>query len=417
MNGPRERLAWLILLGSLSICIGLAIAIPITASAILQRATRSLTVNVQANQGTVGILQSDGVTGALFAGEPAQNLDPGGVILTNSTDQALVLLQLPDDEQILARISVYGNSNVNLERATTPRFATSSASNNLDMTLSSGRLHLSVPKVDGRSLSLRLAVPQGQISIQEPGQYSVLTSNTETQLAVLQGAASLSDGVDELTLLTDQRGLLPTDQPPSGPLDTERNLIKNGDFGQGIGGWVPLAPNVELAGQAPAEAGVIVDADEPTLVFTRVGLGHADAGLRQIINQDVADYESLTLVVSMRIAEQSLGVCGQQGSECPLIIRIEYVDANGVDQTWQQGFYAVGNIGPDTPDVCVACPPPLNEHQRVPFQQIVFHESENLIEKLGQLNILPQQIKSITLIASGHTFSTEVLEVALVAKE
>jgi hypothetical protein len=67
--------------------------------------------------------------------------------------------------------------------------------------------------------------------------------------------------------------------------------------------------------------------------------------------------------------------------------------------------------------VCVACPPPLNEHQQVPYEQLVFFESENLLERLGQLDILPRQIKTITLIVSGHEFETEVVDVALIAEE
>jgi hypothetical protein len=100
-----------------------------------------------------------------------------------------------------------------------------------------------------------------------------------------------------------------------------------------------------------------------------------------------------------------------------VIVRIEYVDVNGVDQTWQKGFYASGNVGPDTPDVCVACPPPLNEHQRVPFGQIAFYESENLLEKLGQIGVSPAKIKSITVIASGHSFESQIFDLSLIAVE
>jgi hypothetical protein len=178
-----------------------------------------------------------------------------------------------------------------------------------------------------------------------------------------------------------------------------------------------LAPNVEIDGQPTVEVGVNISVDEPGVRFRRVGLGHADAGLRQIIDEDVTDFDSLQLLISMEVSEQSLGVCGERGSECPLIVRIEYVDVNGVDQTWQQGFYTSGEISPVTPDVCVACAPPLNEHQRVPFDQLVFYESENLLERLGQLDILPRHVKSIMLIASGHTFDTQVVDVALLARE
>jgi hypothetical protein len=135
------------------------------------------------------------------------------------------------------------------------------------------------------------------------------------------------------------------------------------------------------------------------------------------MSQDVTDFQNLRLLVSMIIAEQSLGVCGQLGSECPLIIRLEYVDTNGVDQVWQQGFYANGIFSPDTPDVCATCPDPKNVHQQVSFRQLVFYESDNLMERLGQLGIQPRQLKSITIIASGHTFDTKIIDIAVMAEE
>lgn len=417
MNGRRERLAWIILLASFVICGTLALFIPVGFGALIQQATRSLPVTVQANQGTVGILQGDAETVALFAGDPPQSLNPNGSILTNNTDTALLLVHSPDEEKLLARIQVYGNTNLSLDQATSPRFSASSNEHNLAVTLTSGRAQITLPESTERTLMTRLSVPQGQILFEETGRYSVMTSNIETQVAVLQGQAVAEAGGSTLELETDQRGVLPTGRPLEGPMETERDLVRNGDFSRGLEEWLSLTSNVEIAGQPSVETTVDLGSSEPTVRFERSGLGHVDTGLRQIINQDVADFESLRLLASMRIMNQTLGVCGEKGSECPLMIRIEYEDMNGVGQTWQQGFYAVGAVGPDTPDVCVACPPPLNEHQNVPYEQLAFFESENLLEKLDQLGILPRQIKSITLIVSGHEFATEVVDVALIAEE
>lgn len=417
MNGRRERLAWMILLASFAICGSLALFVPVAVGAIIQRATRSLSVTVQANQGTVGILQGDAETVALFAGDPPQTLSPNGSILTNNTDTALLLVHSPDEEQLLARIQVYGNTSLSLDQATSPRFSASSNEHNLMISLTSGRAQVTLPDTAGRPLLATVSVPQGQIVLGESGRYSVITSNVETQIAVLQGLAAAEAAGNTLELETDQRGILPTGRPVQGPMATERNLVRNGDFSRGLDMWLSLSSNVEIVGQPDVETAVSTEAGEPTLRFARAGLGHVDTGLRQIINQDVADFESLRLLASMRIMSQTLGVCGEKGSECPLTIRVEYEDINGVSQVWQQGFYAVGSVGPDTPDVCVACPPPLNEHQNVPFQQLAFYESENLLEKLGQLGILPRQIKSITLIVSGHEFDTEIVDVALIAEE
>ena len=52
----RQRLGWTFLLGSFAICVILTVTVPFTVNAYLQNATEVLTVAVQANQGTVGIV-------------------------------------------------------------------------------------------------------------------------------------------------------------------------------------------------------------------------------------------------------------------------------------------------------------------------------------------------------------------------
>lgn len=417
MNGRRQRLAWAIVLSALAICVGTAIFLPVLLNTYRQRATRETSLTVQANQGTVGVVHGDAESVALFAGDPGFSLDAGTMVLTNATDTALILAQAPEQGPLIARIQVYGSTQLGVEQARSPRFESSSKGNELDLDLLAGRILLSVPNEQVRPLALRVRTPQGAVLIEEPGLYSVNATNAASEATVLQGELKMMSDRQELSLKRDERAILSGDETLEGPLTAERNLIANGDFSEALEMWLPLAPNTEIAGQSHVDVTVEETDPEPAVVFKRLGVGHADAGLRQVIGQDVTDFESLRLLMSMRIVEQSLGVCGEQGSECPVIVRIEYADVNGVDQTWQQGFYAVGEVGPDTPDVCVACPPPLNEHQRIPFGQIVFYESENLLEKLGQIGVLPAQIKSITVIGSGHSFNSQIFDLSLIAVE
>ncbi|HUS94272.1 MAG TPA: hypothetical protein VMZ24_03735 [Patescibacteria group bacterium] len=417
MIDRRQRLAWILLLAGFIAFLGMLVSIPIAVNWTIQEATRSLNIMVQANQGTVGVLRSDGETVALFTGDPAYEINAGSTVLTNAADQAFLLVNTPDNQSQAMRVQIYGNTHVSVDRAMAPRFSASSSNHDIALTLNGGRLFVGVPEIGERDISVRMSTPQGVISFNQEGQYSISSSNTETLVAVLDGEATVTSAEAEISLISDQRVALLSDGSISGPFGAERNLVTNGGFADGLSEWVGLAPNVEIADQSEVEVDVQMDGNEPILIFRRVGLGHADAGMRQIIGEDVTDYSSLSVAISMEVAEQSLGVCGQQGSECPLILRIEYVDMNGVDQIWQQGFFAVGEIGSTTPDVCVACPPPLNEHQRVPYKQLVFYESDNLMEKLRLLNAQPQQIKSLTLIASGHTFDTRVVDIALMARE
>ena len=156
---------------------------------------------------------------------------------------------------------------------------------------------------------------------------------------------------------------------------------------------------------------------EPVLRFERGGIGHADARVLQSINQTVADYDSLRLLLTLRIMEQSLGVCGIQGSECPLFVRINYVDENGVSQTWQQGFFASGEIDDNTtPGACVSCAVIQSAHERVPLNQDYFYDIDLGEELARQGAAAPRQIESLSLVASGHSFMTDVIDVTLIAR-
>ncbi len=228
MNGRRDRLAWFILSASFFTCVAISVIIPLGINTFIQQSTRELDVNVQANQGTVGILHADNETGAIFAGDPAQALDAGGSVLTNDSDTALILISTQDGEAQIARIQVYGNTNIGFERAQTPRFQASSSNHDLQLTLNNGRMLLNIPELTGRNLEFSLDVPQGFIELKKEGQYSVTVNNNEAQVSVMVGEAIVRQDGASLTLNQDQRAALVSGAPIQGPLNSERNLIVNG---------------------------------------------------------------------------------------------------------------------------------------------------------------------------------------------
>jgi hypothetical protein len=214
-----------------------------------------------------------------------------------------------------------------------------------------------------------------------------------------------------------ERAVLPLAGAPQGPLPPQRNLIQNGDFRRRWDNWVQLSWNVERADQPDGTLEIVQTAGQAGLRASRAGQGHADVGVRQVINQDVTDYQTLLFEIDLRVLEQTLGVCGNVGSECPVIARIEYEDLDGNAQVWQQGFFAVGQIGqPGTPDVCVSCPPPRFEHYQAPPGQFAFYRADLIAELQRKGFPPPRRIKSISLIASGHGFTVEVLNVGLIVE-
>jgi hypothetical protein len=420
ISGSRERLAWTILLASLFVCLGLTVAVPVTVNLGLQLATRPLDLFAQSVQGTVVVQHNGASAMPLLSGAPAVKLNPAGVIITNSPDTALLMIQAPRSNTVLAWLQIYGGSNLRVEKATAPRFEMSSQEQFLQSYLAAGRIQIAVPAQSGRAFAVRVITPHGEVGLREPGRYTVEVSQSETQVAVQAGEAWVMALEQSLVLQGEERAVLVAAHPPQGPLDSERNLIRNGDFGDGLAHWVILAGDVERPDQPAVKAELTTTIEgESALRFERIGVGHADRAVRQIVEQDVTDFTALRVYVTLRLLEQSLAVCGRDGSECPLLVRIVYEDLNGIERTWQQGFYAVGEFHPDeTPDVCLTCTAPYNSHEYAPQGQLFPFESPNLIEALARDGLLPpRRIKSVFLVASGHSFESYVIDVALMAQQ
>ena len=85
----RQRLAWFILFGSFFTCLLLSATAPLAVRAFVQNATQPLDINVQANQGTVGVNAENGPRRAVLMGEPPQEIEGVTTIQTDTTASAL----------------------------------------------------------------------------------------------------------------------------------------------------------------------------------------------------------------------------------------------------------------------------------------------------------------------------------------
>ncbi|MBP7592497.1 MAG: hypothetical protein KBA85_12910 [Chloroflexi bacterium] len=414
----RQRLAWIVLLASFTLCMIVTVAVPLGVNAMLQNTKKSLNTIMQANQGTVRVDDASGVSRVVIAGENGLVVEKGARILTDETSTASLLVYPPDNSTSpLARLQIYSRSLVNLEEATAPRFAMSDESQMLRFHLDNGRLQLNVLQDGSRQFTVIINTPHGQVFVSEPGQYALVVDNMETQVLVQEGQADVLAVTSGKRLGAGQRVVISAGGEPEGPFEASRNLVRNGDFYDSWADWSLYVWNVELSDQPEGTSEIVELGGEPAVEFKREGAGHADVRLRQIIGQDVTDYETLRLLLTFQITSHSLGVCGIQGSECPLFVRLNYTDDRGVKRTWQHGFYSIGDISPTTPDACVSCAVVQDTHQRVPLGQISFYEAD-LIEELARQGApLPTFIDDISLVASGHSFQVGILDVALIVEE
>jgi hypothetical protein len=414
----RQQLAWFMLLGSFGFFLLLLVLVPFGANAYFNNATRSLKLMLNANNGTVGIVESSGMRLALLPEEPPREVEIGTTVFTNVTATGLFTILTPDEVQTLARLQLYSHTEMDLAQAEQPRFGLSDKPQQAQLQLNNGRVRVALPGMDERPFHLTFITPHTTVYLTQAGQYSIEVNGTRSQVAVQEGEAIIQTPTEVLLLTADQRAVMAQDLPIRGPLTTERNLIQNGDFSQGLGRWSLFAWRLELEDQPSGMTEVRQVGGTPVLHIARAGQGHADVKVRQTINQDVADYQSLQLNVTFRIVYQSLEVCGIQGSECPLFVNLTYIESSGINREWQQGFYVHGTPNDDgTPGACRTCALIQRDHERVPANQTYFLEV-NIHEELARQGFSPPSfIESISLVASGHSFELDVIDVALIAQE
>ena len=417
----RVNVAWVVLLTSFFICAVLTVSAPFGYRWLVQNARAPLSLTAQGLQGTP--IERERNEPLHFESEAREYDPPARLVTTGEVETGLFQLFDPESGQLLARVQALGNTDVRVDRAYKARFDSSTLQPHLFLTLNRGRIRVSAPNASAFSdpMTVYISLPDGSIAqVAEEGTYSVEANQDVVEFAVLAGTGTLQSAESRLDLTTDQRGVV-RNGVLSGPLSTDRNLIANGNFADGFDDWIPVAWVIEREDQPSGLTEISAENGEPVLRFNRVGEGNARNDLRQEIGQSVVAYSDVRLLIGLRVLNQSLSVCGGEGFECPLTVRIEYETAQGEQYAWEQGYYApIENQATDAPIFCRRCgwPVSLNEHQQLPrLGEVAFFESPNILEMLSREGIRPVRIHNITLTAEGHSFAIDVMEVSLVARE
>ncbi|MCX7855531.1 MAG: hypothetical protein N2556_06115 [Anaerolineae bacterium] len=398
MTQNRERLAWIILLISFTLCVGLAVGVPLGVRQYLLTATRAQPTLLQPQHGTPG-LQRGGRGDLIALRDPTWDVPAGSLLTTDSAAQALLTFYAPASEsEVVAAVQVYGDTRLRIQSARSPRFALSSLPHRVGLQVESGRVRIAVSPAAGRETTAQLHTPH-LTAVLTAGSYEARVYGSLTEFIVREGHAEVTSAEGHSVSLTDaQRTIAQVGPTPLETLPAARNLLVNGDFRQPLEvGWETYT----------IEAGTVQTttvAGRPAARFFREGIGHAEVGIRQVLNYDVRDFTSLILHLSVMVQGQSLPGCGSAGSECPIIVRIDYQDIYGGDRTWFHGFYSV--------------PKAANDYlywwsDQIPLQTWASYDSENLM----QSDAPPALIKSVTIYASGHSFDALVTEVELLAQE
>ena len=342
----------------------------------------------------------------------------GSSISTVANAQASVTFTSPDGKNVLATLRIFGNTSVEILEAYSPRYRTGVQPHTIVIHVASGRVRATVGVDVDRAVRVEIRSDPGAVTVlDQPGSNTTVESTfTESMVTVREGVALVTAEGQTVELGKDQRAEVAPGATPNGPLAAEQNLVRNGDF------VLPVDDTWQVARAAPAvESESPGDIDFPLIGgrrvvrLSRTGNDWGRVSVTQELNRDVQGYTSLRLNLDIILVAQDVKTCGAQGTECPLMVKINYVDVGGGQREWLKGFYYLYDPSFGYP-YCVPCQPRF-PHEQWPLAKWQPFTSENLLDVFTAQGTPAAQILSITIYAEGHTFTSMAADVQLLANE
>ncbi|MBA3531483.1 MAG: FecR domain-containing protein [Ardenticatenales bacterium] len=412
----REQLAWVILLASFTLCVLFSILVPLGGNWYLHYASISQVAEVQGTSGTtLTKLPSRSDPIAIVGGSSKEDVIEGSFLTTDASSQALIVFF--DG----SAVTIFPNSKVTLSEMRRPRFGQSDQPNRIVLEVELGRVRVQLASATNRALHFEVQTPQspgphGGILL-EPASYAsyaIEASNEVTHISVRSGRAEVRGQTGHtITLEPNERAEIPLGAAANGPLPAKRNLLVNSNFrnpemafpishGMLVAGWLAESDQGGDGASVDGTVDVVTTGATRAIHFVRRGSNnnHGETAVFQQLDKLVGDYLSLTLRFRVRIVEQSLGGGGEQSSEYPMIVRVDYKDNDGNDRYWTQGFYYRNEAGYN-----------IMNGTSIP-RDTWFTFEANLKEVLDDLHLL----KSIEFYSSGWDWNVYISEVELIAE-
>ncbi|MEL6307165.1 MAG: hypothetical protein AAFR81_13440 [Chloroflexota bacterium] len=425
-----KRLAWIIVCVSFMLFCSLSIATTGGLYYFFVRSTVAMDVSMEVGRGSVGVTAIDYEQIRRYEPLPFFIDDRPSTLTTDTLSQTTLSFRTPSDQvqsetDIITNITLKNNSGITVQNARRPRFNWSDGIYSIALDDFSGEAEIFITEVSEQPIRLQVntAFTEASFLFDTIGHYTITANDTLIRVVTHNGRALLispNNMNNRFAIAGQQATLLNGSNLPIVTTIAE-NLIENGDFTFNMlaQGTDPLVPQ---------RWGCFARLDEPPIgqyeptawqgrpavrLFRDVGDASSQTGCSQILNQSVEAFSFLELRTTFAINEQSLVNCGIVGTECPMMIFIDYLDPTGEERTWYQGIFV--NYDPQSPRplVCQAC---AETYEHLPISPSVWYtfESGNIFARVPEEE-RPVEILDIEFYASGHRYDVFVSEIALLA--
>ncbi len=422
-----QRMAWGVLLISFAVFCILCVATGLGVHWFLFQSTVPLVSRVEVGRGTAGITLSSDPREQVARVEYDLS---GAVDTTIQTDaQSQATVSFLDSDRLIATVTLRSSTSLDLRDAVRPRFEWSTIAYDLVLVDFSGEIDIFV--ADNLERDFRVGVQTTNsywILFTSSGSYVANASPSQVSVINLDGEAILvpPDSTQGDAISPGYRAISSASYTEVVLSSTYTDLLANtvfpgtdeaSDAGRQPGTDIWTCANGETD-SPPGDYGLRALEGREALQLVRGNDATSHGETRCIkwfgqTGQIVELYDYLALRASLFIHYHSLNACGVAGSECPLMLRMDYVDTEGLPRRWYHGFYY--SIDPQqgyplrcNSDTCT------QDHQQVSEKSWYSFDSGNLFTLFQQHNLpLPQSIINIQFYASGHQYDVYLSDLAL----
>ncbi|MCY3719056.1 MAG: hypothetical protein OXG07_05795 [Anaerolineaceae bacterium] len=454
-SGVREEaqqanpqiLAWSILLLSFALFCLLFASLLVTAENFLFQSSLPMEVILNVGRGTVSV--SDLANPAEQVGINGSAIPDGVIVRTDPQSQGTISFIDGDEgeERLLATLTLQRDSRVTLLGAQSPRFPWSRRGHEIALQDVIGEMNLTISDFAGQDMRVYGRTPgRAWLQMSGPGTYTIEGASEELRLFNHDGQVRLesADGLQSRVVLPGAQGAVLYESPRVEIRPGYVNLLKDEDFAQ----LQPGTSTSESAAWAcdhgpsdsPPGAHEILNAfGLESLRFLRDGgvTTHGENFCVQQFGQrglDLKEFDLdyLSIRASFFVEHASLGSCGTHGSECPLMLRMDYLSQEYLESQqgrqpgetgvravppggdaiqWRHGFFT--HTREEWPMRCDTC---IQDHELIHEKSWYVYESPNLLT-LFSPDPPPEIIVGVWVYASGHEYDVRVRDVALLAKQ
>ncbi len=398
-----ERAAWTVLLLSFALFLVLVTGIPLAVRNLYHTAAAKQSLQFETTLGTV-LLYLPNSDQPIALTEWREGIGEGSRLETGPGAQGVLGLPVGgQSDELMGTILLYPNSTLEVVMSRRPYFAGSNEPYTLRIRVQEGQVRMFTRSAFDRPVEVQIETPQGEAQLEE-GNYAFFVNEESSEIVVKQGAARIfRPGQEPVEIEPGLRSWIQADGTIPPAVAAVHNLLQDSAFTRPLGEvWESYTPPYVTPGTVE-----FIEKDgrhAARFLYRGPDQMHTEIGIRQVVDEDVHNYDSLVVKLDVNLDWQTLPGAGEQSSEFPLRVEITFTDIFGEERRWGHGFY---NMDP-LPEY------PLSGGEQVPLFNWHSFESQNLMEVLDATP--PAHIDSIRLYASGWNYLSFASDLELIVE-